>query len=156
MKRILWLIVAVAAVWGLPRLSHPAVDVGKLEPIETALLTFGEAEVTVETDTGAKGFGPSLAEAMADLRRSAGTEVFLDTTAKLLISGEPGTQWEAIFEMFRPSCLVCRTEEKADLEAATAYLSVHPPKRNLNQIRAGEENLQIFRLEEGRGSLEPE
>ena len=156
MKRIFWLIGIAAAVWGLPRLSHPAVDVGKLEPVEAVLLTFGGSGVEVETDTGAKGHGPSLQDAVEDLRRGAETQVFLDTAGKLLISGEAGENWNEIYTLFRPSCLVCKAEGDVDLKTAAAYLAVHKPEMNLNRLRTGASSWQVFRIEEGRGCLEPE
>lgn len=156
MKRILWLIAIGAAFWGLPRLSHPAVDLGKLEPVEAVLLSFGDSGVVMETDTGAKGDGVSLQDAVDDLFRSSGSEVFLDTTAKLLISGDVGTNWETIYALFRPSCAVCRVEQNVDLKEATEYLTIHQPRMNLNGLRAGDRDWQTLRMEEGSGYLEPE
>lgn len=156
MKRILWAAALASAVWVLPRLSHPAVDVGKLEPVETVLLRIGENEIVVYTDTGAAGNGRTLKEAWEELRSTAGAEVFPDTASKLLIWGDPAVCRKEILEMFRPSCLVCRAEGWIDPESATRYLSVHKPRLNLNRLRAGEEDWQTLKMEEGRGWLEPE
>ena len=60
MKKYFWGILALAAVWMIPRLSHPAVDIGKLEPVETMLLTVEEQGISIKTDTGAEGYGVTL------------------------------------------------------------------------------------------------
>lgn len=156
MKRALWLAVVLAAVWGLPRLSHPAVDIGKLEPVETVLLILEKDGIRVETDTGAVGFGDTLEDSVEKLRRSSATEVYLDTTSKLLVAGEAGEHWKDVMDFFRPSCVVCLADEGIDLEQATEYLSVHKPEMTLNRLRAGERNWQRLYMEEGRGRLEPE
>ena len=156
MKRILWLIACVAAVWGLPRLSHPAVDVGKLDPVETVLLTVTETGVKVETDTGARGSGQTLDAAWKELQHRAEKEIFPDTTSNLLISGDPAACWEQIYGMFRPSCRVCRAEGVLDLERVTQYLSVHRPELTLKSLRAGENNWQVLTKKEGGYLIEPE
>ena len=156
MKRILWLIGLAAAVWGLPRLSHPAVDVGKLDPVETLLLTFEESGVTVETDTGKKGQGSTFGNAVEDLYRNGDTEIFLDTTANLLISGEAGESWEEIYALIRPSCRICKVEGSVDLKKATEYLSVHKPNLSLNRLRSGLGKWETLRRKEGGEFLELE
>lgn len=155
MKRVLWLLAALVAVWGLPRLAHPAVDIGKLEPVETILLVMEADGIRMETDTGAVGYGETLEAAVEDLRRSTPAEVYLDTANKLLIAGDAGAHWGSIMELFRPSCVVCRADREIDLQDATEYLSVHKPELTLNQLRAGEENWQYLTIREGRGMLEP-
>ena len=153
MKRILWAAAVAAAVWGLPRLSHPAVDIGKLEPVEAVLLTAEGNEIIMETDTGAKGVGNTLEEAVADLREKSDAEVYLDTANKLLLKGNMERYWPEIVDRFRPSCRVCTVEGQVDLEMAAKYLSVHKPELTLNQWRSGERQLQKLIMEEGRGWL---
>lgn len=156
MKRILWTAVLAAVLWGLPRLPHPAVDIGKLEPVEAVLLEIGKTGIRLETDTGAVGYGATLDEAIMDLRRSAATEVFLDSAGKLVLMGDADLYWTEILERFRPSCRVCKGEGELDLEEAARYLSVHEPALNLNGVRAGCVNWEVLRMSGGRGSLEPE
>ena len=156
MKRILWAIVAGVAVWGLPRLSHPAVDVGKLDPVETVLLTGKETGIRMETDTGASGSGRNLKEAWEDLCRSGKRNVFPDTASKLIVVGNMEPYWEEIMGFFRPSCTVCMAKEKPDLKAATEYLALHRPEMTLNRIRSGEKVRQYLIRKGGQMELEPE
>ncbi len=156
MKRILWMTAIIASVWVLPRLSHPAVDIGKLDPVETVLLKIDDRMITLETDLGPSGSGETLEEAIRALRKSASSEIYLDTTNKLLISGNADAYWSEIMDVFRPSSRVCRILEEPDLKEATKYLTAHEPELTLNRIRAGERNWEILIIKEGRGQLVPE
>lgn len=151
MKRWLQTGLILAAALILPRLSHPATDVGDLEPVAAVRITQTENGIVLQTDTGASGFGGTLAEAAEDLQAGASAEVFLDTAEYLLIDG--GIPRE-ILEFFRPGCYVCRVEGKVDLEEAVAYLSVHRPEQTLTRLRAGEKLEQTLKAEEGEWRLE--
>lgn len=151
MKKYFWGILALAAVWIFPRLSHPAVDIGKLEPVETVLLTVEEQGISIKTDTGAEGYGVTLEEAVTALMAQADSNVYLDTASKLLISGNAEAYWDEIFELFRPSCYVYGVNGNVNPEEATAYLSVHENGVTLNRLRAGEKEWCILIVEEGRG-----
>lgn len=155
MKRIIGAALAVAVVWLMPRLAHPAVDIGKLEPVEAVLLTETENGIRLETDTGASGEGKTLAEAVEALREGASGEVFLETADKLLICGDVSAYWQEIYGLFRPACQVCLADEEINLEEATAYLDVHPADQTLARIRGGLENWSILTMQEGRGQLVP-
>lgn len=151
MKRWLQVGVIFAAALILPRLSHPATDVGKLEPAAVVQITRTDNWVVLQTDTGASGSGRTLAEAAEDLQAGAAAEVFLDTAEYLLIEGDVS---EEILEFFRPGCYVCRVEGQVDLEEAVRYLSVHRPEQTLTRLRAGEVLEQTLRTEEGKWRLE--
>lgn len=156
MKRILWLMLLAAAVWGLPRLSHPATDIGRLQPVEAVLLTLDDAGIRIETDGGYRGVGATLEEAVKDLYDAAPAAIYLDTANKLLISGEEEPDWTEILSVFRPSCRVCIVNGDVNLKEAADYLAVHEPEITLNRLRAGEKERQILTIREGRGSLEAE
>lgn len=155
MKRFLGAALAVAAVWLIPRLSHPAVDIGKLEPVEAVHLIRTEAGIRLETDTGRSGEGRTLAEAEANLREGTAAEVFLETADKLLISGDMSPYWPEIYEQFRLNSQVCFAGEPIELTEAAAYLDTHPAGQTLAQIRGGLENWSILTIQEGRGRLVP-
>lgn len=155
MKRILGAALAVAAVWLMPRLSHPAVDIGKLEPVEAVLLIGTKNGIRLETDTGASGEGKTLEEAVEALREGASGEVFLETADKLLISGDVSSYWPEIYGLFRPNSQVCFANANIDLTEAAAYLEMHPAKQTLAQIRGGLENWSVLTMQEGRGRLVP-
>lgn len=154
MRRWLYALLALAAVGTLSRLPHPAVDVGKLEPVAVVLIRAEEGQIILETDTGAIGAGEDLPAAVAELKDGASGEIFLDTADHVLLLGNVSEVIPAIWQEFRPACTVCRVAGEADLEAAAEYLAIHRPEVTLAKLRAGERHLETLRLEEGRGSLE--
>lgn len=155
MKRFLILVLTIGAVWLAPRLSTPAMDVGKLEPVEAVHLTALDGLLHVQTDSGSVGQGKTLAEAVADLQNGASAQVFLGSADKLLVTGGMEEYWLEIFEEFRPACQVCLAAENVDLAQAAEYLEIHPTGLTLTQLRGGKENWKRLVIEEGRGWLVP-
>lgn len=135
MKKWLLLTAALIAVAVLSRRPHPARDVAKLEPIQTLYVYRNGAELSIETDTGAKGSGATLTEAAADMKANASAELFLDTAEFLLLDPSvPVT--EEFHTLLRPTCKVTLTTATPDLRSASAYLSVHTPPLALSELRA--------------------
>lgn len=131
-----WLLLpGLLAAGFLLRLPHPARDIARLEPVRAVYLYMEQGLTTIETDTDTTGTGPDLESAYAALRNKAHREIFLDTAQFLILDPDvPIT--EPVFEIFRPDCKVVITDSRADLKKSSDYLSQHPPKRNLAQIRA--------------------
>lgn len=149
------LLALVLGAWILSRLPNPAVDVGRLEPVEVVQLTVTGDEILIRTDTGAWGAGSALADAVEALKRADDREVFLETADKLLLQGDPEKYLPELYELFRPGSQICRTVGEPDLEAAGHYLTIHPASMTLGQLRAEGGSLQTLILEEGRGILVP-
>lgn len=135
MKKWLLLAALLTAVAILSRRPHPARDVAKLEPVQTLYVYINGTELSIETDTGAKGTGKTLTEAAADMKANASGEIFLDTAEFLLLHpAVPIT--EEFHTLLRPTCKVTFTTATPDLQAASAYLSVHTPPMTLSEVRA--------------------
>ena len=135
MKKWLFLTAVLIAVAVLSRRPHPARDVAKLEPVQVVYVCIDGAELSVETDTGAKGTGVTLAEAAADMKAKASGEVFLDTAEFLLIHpAVPIT--EEFHTLLRPTCRVILATAAPDFQAVSDYLSVHTPPRTLSDLKA--------------------
>jgi hypothetical protein len=134
MKKWLLLTAVLIAVAILSHRPHPARDVAKLEPVQTVYVYLKGGNLCIETDTGASGSGNTLMEAAADLKASASGEIFLDTAEFLLI--DPQVTITADFHiLLRPTCKVTITESPPDLQAASAYLTVHTPTTTLSELR---------------------
>lgn len=134
MKKWLFLAAVLTAVAVLSRRPHPARDVAKLEPVQVVYIRIDGAEFSVETDTGAKGTGANLTEAAADMKANATGEIFLDTAEFLLLHpAVPIT--EEFHTLLRPTCKVTFTTAAPDLQAASAYLTIHSPPVTLAQVR---------------------
>lgn len=151
MKKLLLGLLIVTAVWGIPRLSHPAVDIGRLEPVEVVRLSRISGGIAVETDSGRIGKGRTLQDAVADLRNSADAEIFLETADKLIATGNLDAYWQEIFRMFRPACQLCAGGGTLDLKDSGRYMELHPAGQTLAKLRAGEKGIPILKMENGRG-----
>ena len=135
MKKWLYAAVVFAALCLLTRLPHPAKDIADLEPVRVVYLFRQGATLRIETDTGAWGSGEDLAQALEAMRSGADGEIFLETAEFLLLSPQvPVT--EDFYTLLRPGCGVVYTDQKPDLTAAARYLTVHPPKTKLRDLRA--------------------
>jgi hypothetical protein len=134
MKKWLVFAAAVTAVAILSRRPHPARDVARLEPVQAVYIYQMDGVFCIETDTGAAGSGNTLTEAAADMKSSASGEIFLDTAEFLLL--DPRVAITADFHtLLRPTCKVTITESPPDLQAASAYLTVHTPTTTLSELR---------------------
>ena len=153
-KKAGWLALILVAVWRLGRLPHPAVDVGKLEPVELVLIEGTEAGIHLETDTGARGTGRNLIEAVEDLQKGASAEVFLESADKILIRGNAERYWPEIWALFRPGCQVCEVKMRIDLTKAAKYLVVHPSGQTLGRQRGGLGEMPVLCEKEGRFGFE--
>lgn len=135
MKKWLFLAAVLTAVTVLSHRPHPARDVAKLEPIQTIYVYRNGTDISIETDTGAKGTGKTLSEAAAAMKANATAELFLDTAEFLLLHpAVPIT--EEFHTLLRPTCKVTFTTAAPELQAASAYLTIHSPPVTLAQLRA--------------------
>ena len=147
MKRWIWFCGFLAAVCCLSRLPHPAVDVGKLEPVSLVAVDWQDGSYHIRTDTGAEGSGTTLKQAAQSLAEGASGTVFLETAEYVLLTPQVPVTGE-LCQVFRPACRVCLTAAQADLEQAAAWLAAHPPRHTLNDLRAGERDLDWLEMEE--------
>ena len=134
MKKWLFLTAVLIAVAVLSRRSHPARDVAKLEPIQTIYVYIDGAELSFETDTGAKGSGATLTEAAASMKANASAELFLDTAEFLLLDPTIPITGE-IHTLLRPTCKVIFTITPPDLQTISDYLTINPPEITLSDMR---------------------
>ena len=154
MKKLGLILLIGAAAWLMGRLPHPAVDIGKLEPVEVVLLTATDQGIRMETDTGAWGEGETLEDAVTTLKQADSSEVFLDTAEKVLIRGDMTNYWAEIWVHFRPAAQVCLVRDEVDLQEAADYLTMHPTGLTLGKLRAGLGEWKTLTITEGRGRLE--
>lgn len=109
-------------------------DVGELLPVELVRLRVEDGIYQAATDTGDLGTGPSLADAMEDLREGASGEIFLETADYLLLSEDTKECWDGLKEWFRPGTLVYGAEEAVEPEKTAAYLRSHTGGVPLNRL----------------------
>ena len=152
MKKKKWILLLLGILL-LSRVEHTGVDVGKLEPVELIRLSQADGLVCVETDTGARGYGDNLDAAITNLHESASATVFLDTAQYLVLAAQTEEYLPQLYELLRPACYVCTTDEKGDLEQTVNYLRAHPPIIKLLECRAGTAKLPVLYFRKGRGQI---
>lgn len=127
-------------------------DVGMLLPIETVLVYEEGERVIIKTEMDDLGMGNTLETALQDLEDTTPGIVYLDT-AEYLIIGQGGERHvEKMKEILKSNVRVCKTEDKLDLEKATAYLDAHRPEQKLKDYH-GASNLQTLTVEQDRIKL---
>lgn len=152
MKKWVWLI-GLGALLLLSRVEHTGVEISRLEPVELVRLTVEENIVSIETDTGGRGYGQDLDSAIENLHASSSAMVFLDTAEYLLLNDEAQRYLPQLYEVLRPACQVCVANGDLDLTEAAEFLETHSPKIKLLQCRAGERSLPTLYIQDGRGQL---
>jgi hypothetical protein len=130
-----------------------AVNVAKLEPVSLLRVSWTNAGVQVETDTGERGRGADLAKAFDDLRETADGVVFLDTVDRLLVTPQTAELIPQLKKYLRPGCNVCVEFGPTELEAAGAFLQIHEPQMTLRRYGVDDARLPILYTKEGRMRL---
>ena len=125
-------------------------DIAKLAPVEVVWLTEKDGQVYLETDTGDKGWGKDVREALEDMKAAAPGSVFLETADYLIVEQGREVLLEQTYDVLRPSCMVCTAEVMPNMEAAAAYLSAHEPQTTLRQRQVDQRDLSVLREQEGR------
>ena len=146
MNKWLWALLALGALLWNP--AEPR-DVGKLIPVELVQLSRDWDGVTVRTDTGNRGWGENLEEAMEDLKRKASGEIFLETAEYVLLTGDMLESIPALLGYFRPGTQVYEAPVLEDLEDAAAYLGQNNRGSPLFRLQ----NKNLPRLIRERGGL---
>ena len=121
-------------------------ELGKLEPVEAVLLYIDGGEIILETDTGARGTGGTLEQALADMKATTAGIVFLDTADYLLVGVGAEVLVPKAAKYLKSSTRVCGVEAGVKVEEAAAFLTVHPPAMTLKVWKKGEmvEKLGVY------------
>lgn len=140
---------AVAVSWG----PFSGSDVAKLEPVE-ALCVSREADMVIlRTDTHNEGRGADLPGALADMKKTASAEIFMETADYLILTPDCAELLPQITGLLRPATRVCFSDSRVDLEEAADFFSVHEPNCTLQDIRMGMGQIPLLKAEEGRMEL---
>lgn len=99
-------------------------DLAKLEPVQTVAIRTEENKVILQTDTGSKGIGNTVDDAINDLEEGTPGVIYLDTAQYLLLTKEAIPYMLGIENHLRDSVRVCLWDGKGSLKIADKYLSV--------------------------------
>ena len=136
MKRLLLYIGILAAVLAVP--AHP-VEIEKLIPVQVVAVRGAQGTVLLETDTGNRGEGETVEQALEELRQTAPGDLCLDTVRYLLIGQGLETEVEALSGELKNTAKVCVLEGTGDLSLAADYLDAHGDLPGLRAWQRGAE-----------------
>ena len=108
-----------------------------------------EDQVLVSTDVGAGGIGPTVKDAIENMKETTAGELFLDTADFLLVTERGQEELASIKELLKPSVRVCVANSEMDLKDAASYLAVHKLLVRLRQCSSLKE-LPILAEENGK------
>lgn len=147
MKKWFIYLALFALVWIFPIIPNERISLGELEPVELLYFAKSGQFIRVESDTGSKGTGDSIAEALEDIKQQAKGNILLETADCIVIDKSCVNELESIMLMFRPASAVCVSIGQPDLSDLTIYLRSHKPKISLGEAFEGEE-IPILYIEE--------
>ena len=130
MKCILYvLIIALSLIAPVERL-----DVEKLLPIEAVAIYYDNGTLTLETDTGHKGVGDSVSDALQDLKERTPAVVYLDTARYLMVAPEAEDQVVFMKEYLGSRTEVTCWDVRGQVKMAMEYLEAHGKTMHLERI----------------------
>lgn len=128
-------------------------DVGKLLPMELVRVSYAEGEILIETDTGHRGEGDTVEQALGDLEATTPGKIFLQTADFLLVDPEAVDLVGEIAPHLRPGCGICKATKVERLDEAATFLESHEPAVTLMDWDAGKRVLQTLMGEGERMAL---
>lgn len=131
MRKVVYVAILIALLFA----PVNRVEVGKLLPVRAVAVYTSNGLVALETDTGYKGQGKNLEEAMNQLRINTPAIVYLDTAEYLLVSKDAKEWIPQLSRFLRPSVKVCILNAEGNVAEATEYVDVHGVGTKLRQWR---------------------
>ena len=150
MKRWVWVLGAVLV---LLFLGETGTRLEELKPVQLVYVREENGQVILETDTGDMGEGRDFNCALENMKDRASGRIFLETAELLVLTEDGICCLPQIYEKLRPAAEVCLAEGKLEPEAAAEFLTVHKPDVTLQQLRSGENRLEVLKSREGRLEL---
>ena len=137
MKRIVIYVLILAATLFAPVKGN---DIGRLRPVQAALVYKENQNVVIQTDTEDTGVGQTAKEALQNLKDTTPGIIYLDTARYLLVAEEALPEIEPLRAELKPSVQMCLAEG-AVLGADTAlFLKVHG---QLPQLKSWKEGVDL-------------
>ena len=140
----------IAVLVLIATLPFKGTDIAKLAPVEVVWLTEENSQVYLQTDTGDIGMGKTVEDALANMKATALGTIFLETADYLVVKMGREDLVVQVYNVLRPSCMVCAAEKLPDMKSAAQFLAAHEPQITLRQYRAECGNLAILAERDGR------
>lgn len=140
----------IAALILLAAFPLQGIDVGKLAPVEVVWLAQQNGQIYLQTDTGDVGRGEDVRSALQNMKATAYGTIFLDTADYLIVKHGQEELLQQVYDVLRPSCMVCSAAKMPDMESVASFLTAHEPPVTLRLHRIGENELPMLAEQEGR------
>ena len=149
MKRLLSYMCALA----LLLLAERGTDIGSLRPVELVQLKEWNGLLILETDTGDRGWGLTIDQAVGKLKGTTPGQIYLDTADFLLLEEGMEKYLPQLSEYLKGGTRMLYASAGVDLQEAAAYLRIHKPSRRMKEwgdpveklvLEGGKMHLKIF------------
>lgn len=137
MKRMLLFAGLIAVTSFLGLMPFEGTDVGKLHPVEVMVVSCVEELIVFETDTGVRGIGKTVDEAIEDLKCASTGMIFLDTVNYVLVHNDVEYMIDLLYGHLRPACQVYTFAGDGKWRNLARYLESHPSNVTLLEHRQG-------------------
>lgn len=122
MKKLVLYLLIIAGLLMIPVEKE---DIGVLEPIQAVWLSSENGNVVLQTDTGDKGSGGTVTEALQDMKLCSQGVVYLDTAQFLLVSADVVSRIPEIKTHLKGSVRVCLWDGEGTVADAARYMQAH-------------------------------
>ena len=129
MKNLLFAVAIALAFFFMP---VKRVSLSRIAPAEVLMVYRQGEALVVETDTGSKGMGSTVENAVERMHETANGDTLLGTVDFLLVDPACAQLLPEMRSFVRSSVRVCQVTEKPELEEAAAFLRIHQPKVTLH------------------------
>lgn len=155
-KKLIILVLAVAALRLTGLLPFESSDVAELVPVQALVISTSGSKIVLDGGQ-CRGIGTDWDSAWQDLRTGAQGHVFLGTADHVVLCGNAVSLLPQVADdpVLRPAASVCVCPDAVpDADTVAQYLQAHDPGVTLQQVRAlrlgeGAVALPILRQTEG-------
>lgn len=145
-RMIVYFGILAAVLWA----GGPGTDIGMLIPVETLFIQKQGDTIVIQTDSADTGAGATMKQAAEDLKEKAHGIIYLDTADYLILNGEAEALLPQLQNNRKQEVVLCKADEKIDVQKVTPFLRTHRPQLELSDWRAG---MTLPSLEEAEGSF---
>lgn len=135
MRKIMYVII-LALLLAVP---VQKLDVAQLEPVEVVHVAKEGNQITLTTDTKAKGEGTTVLTALEDLKSKTAGVVYLDTAEYLLLNVAAIKEVDEMRQLLKDSVKLCVAQDP-DMESAAKYLETHG---NLPKLKSWKQGMAL-------------
>ena len=101
------------------------IDISDLEPIQAVRMYREDGYVILETDTGDKGIGETVKDAVSDMKKRSEGIIYLDTAQYLVIDENAQDDVSRIRPFLKEKVRVCLSEGLDKLSDLAKYMKAH-------------------------------